>query len=405
MRDTELYGRILGIEAPWSVDAVEVDLAAGKVEVHLAELSGPLPCPKCGKASPGYDRVVRRWRHLDTCQLQTILVADLPRVQCPEHGINQVAVPWAGPRSRFTALMEALIIDWLLEAPISAVAERMGLTWRNVDTIQRRAVERGLARRKLSLPTRIAVDETSFQKGHEYVTVALDSTQAKGRVLHVADGRGTEALGDFLASCSEEELAALESISMDMWAPYAKAVREHVPDAETKIAFDRFHIAQHLSKAVDEVRRKEQRRRPEYASACKGMSWILRRNGLDLEIDQLERIEALQQSSPRIARAWAIKEEAGYLWAAQVLWKRWYAWAIRSRLEPIKRVARMIKRHLQGVFNAIVNGVSNARAESFNALIQDIKRRACGFRNRERFRNAIYFHLGGLDLYPDGVKR
>ena len=108
-----------------------------------------------------------------------------------------------------------------------------------------------------------------------------------------------------------------------------------------------------------------------------------------------------------MARAWAIKELATRLWDyrsrgwAIRMWRRWYGWAIRSRLEPIKKVARMIKRHWDGVIDAVLSKVTNARSEATNAKIQWIKRLGCGYRNRERFRNAIYFHLGGLDLYPD----
>ena len=115
----------------------------------------------------------------------------------------------------------------------------------------------------------------------------------------------------------------------------------------------------------------------------------------------------LRDSRLKVSRAWAIKEAAMLLWGyvrrgwAERMWKRWYQWAIRSRLEPIKRVARMIKNHLDGVLNAIVSGVTNARLEGLNTMIQWLKRSARGFRSRDRFRAAIYFHLGGLDLYPD----
>jgi transposase len=110
----------------------------------------------------------------------------------------------------------------------------------------------------------------------------------------------------------------------------------------------------------------------------------------------------------KTARAWAIKEHARSLWDyvspawAKKAWKKWIGWALRSRLEPIKKVARMVRTHLQGILNAVVLGATNATAESLNAKIQHVKRMACGFRNRERFRNAIYFHLGSLDLYPEG---
>ena len=119
---------------------------------------------------------------------------------------------------------------------------------------------------------------------------------------------------------------------------------------------------------------------------------------------------ALRTSELKVARAWALKELAMTLWGytrrgwAERMWRRWYSWAIRCRLGPVKKVARMIKRHWDGVINAATSNVTNALSEGMNSKIQWIKRKACGYRNRERFRNAIYFHLGGLDLYPAVVQ-
>ena len=154
MNDQQLYAQILGISAPWKVSNVSLALDAGKVEVHVTALPAALVCPNCGKPCPGYDRKERRWRHLDTCQYQTFLVGDIPRVECSEHGVKQILVPWAEPGSRFTLLFESLVIDWLKEASQSAVAKRMSLSWDQVDGVMARAVERGLIRRERRLPTR-----------------------------------------------------------------------------------------------------------------------------------------------------------------------------------------------------------------------------------------------------------
>ena len=128
MRDRDLYAQILGIADPWHVTDVHLDVPAGKVEV-VVEHRGEGCCPTCGKPCPGYDSRQRRWRHLDTCQLQTLLVTDVPRVKCPEHGVVQVSTPWSEPGSRFTALLERVVIEWLKEASFSAVARRFRLTW------------------------------------------------------------------------------------------------------------------------------------------------------------------------------------------------------------------------------------------------------------------------------------
>lgn len=409
MRDRDLYGKILGIEAPWRVKDVELDGEENEVRVQLTNTQKRLGCPACGKLCSRYDTRPRRWRHLDTCQYRTILVADVPRVDCEEHGVRQIEVPWGEPGSPFTALYEALIIDWLREASLSAVARQLGLSWEAVNGVMTRAVRRGLARRKGRLASRLGVDETSFQKRHQYVTVVLD--QDAGAVLHVADGRGRDVLDDFFETFSAEERQQVESVAMDMWGPYIASVIAKIPDAGAKIAFDKFHVAQHLGKAVDKVRRQENKALlAEGDEQLKGSRYLWLQHPDHLSAKRWAAFEPLRVGSLKTARAWAIKELAMTLWWyrsrawARRAWLKWYSWAIRCRLEPVRRVARMIKSHLYGILNATVLGVTNARSEGINAKIQWIKFTARGFRNRDRFRNAIYFHLGQLDLYPQNAR-
>ena len=163
-----------------------------------------LACPECGQSRPGYDTQPRRWRHLDTCQFQTVLEADVPRCSCAEHGVKQIKVPWAEPGSRFTALFERLAIDWMQEAGRSATARQMGLSWSEADGIMQRAVDRGLARRPATLTPVLGVDEKSFQ-GREFVTVVCDLDG--GTVLHVADGHGSEALKSCYEAMTDEQPA------------------------------------------------------------------------------------------------------------------------------------------------------------------------------------------------------
>ncbi len=409
MRDRELYARILGIEAPWRVADVELSLQRGEVVVHVEHAGGPLRCPQCGHHARQYDTRQRRWRHLDTCQYRTFLAAKVPRVQCPEHRVVQLAVPWSEGRARLTALCEAVVIDWLRHATITAVAQQMRLSWDEVDGVMQRAVQRGLQRREVQLPHRIGVDETSFQKRHEYVTVIND---LDGHVVHVADGRSQEALEQFYQRFDREQLAAVETVAMDMWEPYIRMTSKYVPEAQHKIAFDKFHVAKHLADAVDQVRRAESRTLAGTGDGrLKGSRYVWLTNPKNMDAERWERFAALRNSALQTARAWGYKEQAmtqrGYQtreWA-RTGWLAWYRSAIRCRLEPVKRVARMIKGHLEGIVTAVVQRVSNARAESINAGVQKLKYVARGFRNRERFRNAIYFHLGGLDLYPARVAR
>lgn len=405
MRDKDLYAQLLGLGGPWGVVDVRIDHGEQCVTVLVsAESGGRWACPKCGQRSPGYDRRRRRWRHLDTMQYTTFVEADVPRVSCPEHGVVMVDVPWAEPGSGFAALFEALVIDWLREASIQAVAKQLGLSWNAVDRIQRRAVARGLARRPARPACHLGVDETSFQKRHEYVTVLSDVD--RGCVLAVSDDRTQESLERCLSGLSSGQKDAVAAVSMDMWRPYINAVEAELPDAE--IAFDRFHVAQAFNKAIDEVRRAERRLLKQQGDdVLKGTRyhWLKRQEGR-----RSSRFLALCNSALKTARAWAIKETANQLWNyryygwALRAWKRLLGWMSRSRLTPMVKLARTLRRHLHGILVAITRGISNGPAEAINSGIQKVKRRAHGFRSRDRFRTAILFHLGGLDLYPDHAK-
>jgi transposase len=305
-------------------------------------------------------------------------------------------------------MMEALIIDWLQETSISGVARLMRLTWDQIDTVMQNAVRRGLERRKLGEIRSVCVDETSFQKRHEYVTVV--SGQA-GHVLYVSDGRDQAALDGFWESLSPAQLAAIESVAMDMCHAYIRSAREHVPDADAKIAFDRFHVARAINDAVNDVRKREHHERLAQGDDILTKSKYVWLSNPDNRSQRQETLfELMKGLGLKVARAFAMKETARGLWGylthgwAKRAWSKWISWVMHSGLEPMKRVARMVKRHLWGILNAIVLKVSNAQAESINAKIQKVKRMACGFRNRDRFRNAIYFHCGNLDLYPNGLR-
>jgi transposase len=411
MQDRELYERILGLSEPWQVESVDLDLAAGEVRVRVGHPRGARwPCPQCEAACAVHDHRLRRWRHLDTCQLVTMVAAEVPRIRCEAHGVLQVAVPWAEPGSGFTALFEAVVIQWLGQASMKAVSERLGLSWDQVDGIMGRAVRRGLARREQQPVRHLGIDETAFQKRHEYVTVLMDA--GRDVVLEVLDDRKRQSLEAWFEAQPEGLLAQLDHVSMDMWSPFILACQAQLPEAEAKICFDRFHVAWHLGRALDQVRAAEHRElRREYGDSPLTRTkhqWL--RNASRIDNRSRRAFMALTRSSLRTARAWAIKETAAQLWdyryrgAAEKAWRQLLGWIARCQLEPVRKVGRMIKTHLWGILNAVIAQVTNARSEGKNARIQRIKAMACGYRNRERFRRAILFHLGGLDLMPDGAK-
>jgi transposase len=403
MRDAELYSKILGLPDPWFVESVDLDMTALKVLVHIGRRDDTsLVCPECGQACPGYDRQPRRWRHLDTCQFETVLAADVPRCSCPAHGVKQVRIPWAEPGSRFTALFERLAIDWMQEAGRSATARQLSLSWSEADGIMQRAVDRGLARRPKTLTPVLGVDEKSFQ-GREFVTVVCDLDG--GTVLHVADGRGSEALFECYAAMTEEQRGAVEAVAMDMHQAYVSATQSALPDAT--IVFDKFHIAKLAGEAVDQVRRQESKQlAAEGDDRLKGTRYGWLRNPLHETAKQRSEFEVLRSSKLKTARAWSIKETLMDFFDifretdARTFFLEWHSWAIRSRLRPIERLARTLKSRLSLLMNWCRWPITNAASESLNSKIQWIKYTARGFRSREGYRRAIYFHCGALDLYP-----
>lgn len=324
---------------------------------------------------------------------------------CPEHGVRAVRLQWAEPHGRFTLLFERLVIDWMKAASQQAVAQRLGLTWDEIHGIMQRAVERGLKRREAEEISYIGVDEKAFRKGHRYATVVTDLVRS--RVLYVAEERKQSSLDGFWATLNREQVESIRGVAMDMWDPYEASIREHLPAAEEKIVYDKFHVAKQLGEAVDQVRRAENKRlRAEGDERLVGTRYDWLRNPNTMPDTQWREFGQLRRSKLRTARAWALKEQAMVLWdyryekSARKHFEWWYRWATHSRLKPMIQKAKMLKSRLSGVMTYLTHCITNATSESLNAKIQWVKYTARGFRNFANFATAIYFHCGGLDLAP-----
>lgn len=408
MQDTKLFETILGLTPPWHISRVELKTDEKRVDLWLEHEPTRWPCPECGTELAGFDHAEERtWRHLDTCQFQTHLHAEIPRVQCPTHGVKQVRVPWAEARSRFTLLMERLVIDLILQcSTVKGACAIAAISWDEAWGIMQRAVARGQRRKEARPITYIGVDEKAFRKGHRYHTVVCDLERST--VEFVAEDRKTESLAAYYERLTDEQKAALQAVAMDMWEPYIGATRDGLPDGEARIVFDRFHIMREMTKAVDTVRKHEHREflRAGEASPLTGTKYVWLFSEERRPDYHAETFATLQALNLKVGRAWAIKEALRTLWtyrqtaAVKQFFKDWYGWAVRSRLEPVKKVAATLKRHLAGVLRFVKHPITNGVAEGLNSKIMSIKRKAGGFRNPANFTTAIYFHCGGLDLYP-----
>jgi transposase len=407
MQDTALYQYLLGLQSPWTVSRVNLDVNGQRVDVWAEHPEDAAwACPHCTKTLPLYDHAEERtWRHLDSCQFQTHLHARIPRVACSEHGVVQVKVPWAEPRSRFTLLFERLAIDVLNQCDVSGATRILRISWDEAWGVMQRAVTRGRARKQAQVVRRIGVDEKAAAKGHRYLTLVCDLDE--GTVEHIAEDRKQESLEGYYAGLTQEQLDGIEAVAMDMWEPYIQATRAWVPEAAEKIVFDRFHVMGHIGKAVDTVRKHEHRALMASGDeTLKGSKYLWLYSRENVPERRREEFAALIHQELKVGRAWAIKEALRCLWhyiypvSGWKFWKRWYFWATHSRLEPIRKAAEMVRRHIDNILTYYQHPVTNAMSEGLNSKIQKIKSMACGFRNTENFKTAIYFRCGGLDLYP-----
>jgi transposase len=337
--------------------------------------------------------------------MATYVHVRLPRAQCNQHGIKQIVSEFGENGSEMTHAFEQRMIAMLEECSLSGVQRLSGITWDQAWAVVERAVARGLDRKEHRLPARIGIDEKSFAKGHKYETLVYDIDKAT--VEYVGDHREQESLEAYFKQFSPEERNGVEAVAMDMWEPYINATLTWIPDAKRKMVFDRFHIMGHVSKAVDEIRKLEHR--DLLKAGCddlKHTKYLWLWNEENIPEWRRDEFEQLKARDLKVCRAWAMKENLRHLWSyhseawARKFFKKWYHWATHSRLPAMAKAARTLQTHLDNIVTFARLRITNALGESLNSKIEKVKRMACGFRNREHYKKAIYFHCGGLDLLP-----
>jgi transposase len=337
-------------------------------------------------------------------QFETWVKARVPRSHCPDHGVKTISVPWAGPRTPFTLLFEKLAVEVILGArSLSQAQSLLRISWDQVQRIQALAVGRGLARRELDELQYVGIDEKSFQRRQSYVSVMSDLEQ--GRVLEVVQGRKKTACDELWTRLPEPQRKQIKAVGLDMWEAFMNSSREHAPQAE--LVHDKFHVAKYLGKAVDDVRKKENRELGRRGfDGLKGTKYLWLKKPETWSAFQQDQFKSLKTEQLKVARAWAIKEAFHHFWrcskqiSAENFFRYWYDWAAHSRLKPIIEVAKLLKRHWQGLVTYFRHRITNAVAEGLNSKIQGIKANARGFRNFEHYRISILFHCGKLKLYP-----
>ena len=398
----DLFARALGVSEPWFVDGVEFNEKERRLTVRIDFRRGSrFAHDGDGGAHPVYDTQIKRYQHLNFFQHECHLEVRVPRVQLSDKRVALVTPPWSGRLSGFTLLFEALILAMCQDMTFAAVARLTGVSWHRVHAICKRYVELALDQADLSELHHVAIDETSRARGHDYVTAVADTEQR--RLVFLAEGRKASTIRQFADHLVQHggDPAAITRASIDMSAAFIKGVKENLPNAE--LTFDKFHVIALASRAVDETRRLEQRLDP----SLKGLRWTLLKNRHSLTPAQRADLDALvtQVASKRTARAWTYREHLREILnrkqinVALAMLHQWCTNVNRSKVEPMKAVARTIREHEHAVAAWARTRQTNGFLEALNGLFQAAKRKARGYKRFDTIRIAFFLVGGKLDFH------
>lgn len=401
MIDTDLFQLALGLAAPWQVTSSDFDLQSRRLDIRIDFPRGStFSCPECEQANlKAYDTKEKTWRHLNFFQHEAYLTARVPRVRCNQCGIRLVEVPWARSESGFTLLFEAMIMTLAKTMPVNTIAawvnEHDTRLWR----VLHHYVDAARADADYSDVTQVGVDETSSRRGHNYVSLFVDLEGP--RVLFATEGKDAATVERFKQDLTVHKghPEEIKEVCCDMSPAFISGVEKQFPGAQ--LTFDKFHIMKIINEAVDEVRRQEQKDRPELART----RYIWLKNPENLKPSQAETLEGLtlRKLNLKTSRAYHIRLNFQELFnqppeLAEAFLKNWYYWATHSRLEPIKQAAYTIKRHWDGVLRWFHSNINNGILEGINSLIQAAKAKARGYRTTRNLIAMIYLIGGKLDF-------
>ena len=397
----QLFEAALGIAKPWCVRGVDFDGARKTLTIKVDFVAGSrFPAPGAQGLHPVHDTQTKRLRHLNFFQHECFLEVRTPRVKLPNGRVAQIEPDWFGKLAGFTLLFEALVLALAQQMTFAAVARLVNESWHRVHAICSRYVNLALDAADLSAVTTVAIDETSYRRGHNYLTIAADARDR--RVVFVTEDRDATTIARFAEHLAEHEGAPeqVRAVSIDMSNAFIKGVADHLPNA--RVTFDKFHVVAHASAALDRTRRLEQRTDP----SLKGLRWTLLKDRHRLSAAGRADLDALiaQATSKRTARAWLYREhlrailDRKQIHIVSAMLKQWCTNVMRSRVAPMKDVARMIRRHFDGIVAWTQTRQTNGVIEALNGLFQAAKRKARGYTRFATMRTVIFLIAGKLDF-------
>jgi transposase len=394
-----LFAMALQIKEPMYVKRIEFNKDLGELHIHIDFRKGSkFFCAICGTSGVNvHDTIEKTWRHMNFFQYKAYIHYRTPRVNCPEDGIHLVDIPWASPGSGFTLLFEALILQLAQCMAVLQIAnlvdEHDTVLWR----IIQRYVNQAQAAANYSDVRHVGVDETATKRGHNYVTLFVDMEQAK--VIHATEGKDAATIKNFKDSLPHHHAqpSQITDICADMSPAFRKGIQENFPCA--RLTFDKFHVLKLVNEAVDQVRRQEQKN----VSDLKSSRYLWLYNPENLSETKIKRLNTLTQMNLKTAKAYRMKlvlqdiykTATGRIDAMNKL-QKWYQWAVRCRLQPMKEFAKTLKHNWAGILNYFDSRLTNAILEGTNSIVQSARTRAKGYRNVNNFIAIIYLLAGKL---------
>ena len=405
MDTKEIFSAALQLESPWYIQNIAFttpneNTHERELHIYLAfDRGSHFHCPvdSCNEQPTAYDTKPRTWRHLNFFQYKTFLHASLPRVSCKNHGVKTVSVPWARSASGFTLLFESWVLELAKYLPVSEIAslvdEHDTRLWRFI----RDYVEEARTRENFSGVEAVGMDETS-KKGHNYITVAVDLKERK--VIYVTNGKDSSTVDRFTQDFKEHggNPDKVGVITCDMSLGFRKGIKNNFQNSH--VVIDKFHVIKHANEGVDEVRKMESKEN----GLLRRTKYIWLKNESSLTDKQREKKESLLKKRLRTGRAYAMRVALQDVYSevsregAESRLKKLCSWMMHSRLEPMKKLTKMLREHWEEILNYFDYPYTNAILEGMNSIIQNIKCRARGFRNDEYFKTMIYLVCGKLDL-------
>jgi len=379
---------------------------APSLQIRIRPRRGSRPiCAGCGRRGPQYDRLPpRRFQFVPLWGLAVYFVYRMRRVDCRRCGVRVEQVPWGKGRCHLTNTYRWFLAGWARRLSWQEVANVFHISWQSVFRSVRYAVLWGLVHRQWGSIGAIGIDEIAWRKGHKYLTLVYQIDEGCKRLLWIGRERTEETLTRFFRNVPWRVRTQIRFVCSDLWKPYLKVVAEYAGQAVHVL--DRFHLMTHFSKAIDEIRAGEARRLKAegYEPVLKHSRWCLLKRPENLTEKQTVKLAELVKYNLHSVRAYLLKEEFQRFWeyvspgwAVRFL-DEWCARTMRSRLEPLKRVARMLREHRMLILNwfRARGAISAGVVEGFNNKAKLTTKKAYGFRTYEAIEIALFHQLGNL---------